>query len=66
MCVKAENRMVTLKNRMLLKNVLENAGFKNYPQEWWHYSYGDKMWAAYSFKKKAFYGFIEPSSIGTE
>lgn len=63
------NKYITplqLKNRMLLKNVLENAGFKNYPREWWHYSYGDKMWAAYSFKKKAFYGFIEPSSIGTE
>lgn len=25
-------------NRMLLENVLEDAGFTNYPNEWWHYT----------------------------
>lgn len=25
-------------NRMLLKNTLEEAGFKNLPEEWWHYT----------------------------
>lgn len=33
-------------------------GFVNYPAEWWHFSYGDKMWAAYSYKKYAFYDII--------
>lgn len=28
-----------LGNRMLLKSVLENAGFENYQKEWWHYSF---------------------------
>ena len=27
------------KTRMLLKGILEGAGFKNYPGEWWHFSY---------------------------
>lgn len=35
---------------------MEKAGFQNYPFEWWHYCYGDRMWAAYSGKKTCFYG----------
>ena len=27
------------KNRMLLKDLMESYGFKNFSQEWWHYSY---------------------------
>ena len=27
------------KNRMLLKNLMESRGFKNFFQEWWHYSF---------------------------
>ena len=27
------------KNRMLLKELMERRGFKNYSQEWWHYSF---------------------------
>ena len=27
------------KNRMLLKELMEGRGFKNFSQEWWHYSY---------------------------
>ena len=25
-------------NRMVLKKVMEENGFKNYPEEWWHYT----------------------------
>lgn len=46
------------KNREMLFNLMIEAGFVNYPLEWWHYSYGDQMWAAYSGKKKCFYGSI--------
>ena len=42
-------------NRMRLKKVMEDEGFVNYPAEWWHYSYGDKMWAAYRGKSCAIY-----------
>lgn len=27
-----------LKNRLLLKGIMEEAGFKNYAKEWWHYT----------------------------
>lgn len=43
-------------NRTILKNAMEKAGFKNYPHEWWHFCYGDRMWSAYSKKKECFYG----------
>jgi D-alanyl-D-alanine dipeptidase len=30
---------VILKNRQMLKRVMERQGFVNYEKEWWHYSY---------------------------
>jgi D-alanyl-D-alanine dipeptidase len=30
---------IILKNRLLLKKVMERQGFANYDKEWWHYSY---------------------------
>ncbi|MCX7594935.1 MAG: D-alanyl-D-alanine dipeptidase [Fischerella sp.] len=32
-------------NRLLLCDVMEKAGFKRNPREWWHFSLGDQMWA---------------------
>ncbi|PCI19579.1 dipeptidase [Candidatus Wolfebacteria bacterium] len=43
------------KNRKILLDVMEQAGFINYPGEWWHYSYGDRMWAAYTGSDTCFY-----------
>ena len=48
------------KNRRYMCEKLEKLGFNNFPAEWWHYSYGDKMWAAYKNKKTCMYGYIEP------
>ncbi|GAB1540502.1 M15 family metallopeptidase [Scytonema sp. NUACC21] len=31
--------------RQLLCSVMEKAGFKRNPREWWHFSLGDQMWA---------------------
>lgn len=45
-------------NRMVLLKAMQYAGFVNYPAEWWHFCYGDKMWAAYSKKKTALYGIV--------
>ena len=47
------------RNRFILYNAMTQAGFVNYPLEWWHFCYGDKMYAAYKFEKKAFYGKTE-------
>ena len=46
-------------NRNMLVFAMKKAGFINYPAEWWHWCYGDKMWAAYSRKKFAIYGIIK-------
>lgn len=32
-------------NRQLLNRVMTNAGFHRHPNEWWHFSLGDQMWA---------------------
>ena len=42
-------------NRIVLLKAMQSAGFVNYPAEWWHFAYGDKMWAAYSNKRVAIY-----------
>ena len=46
-------------NRTLLRESMEKEGFIWYPGEWWHYCYGDRMWAVYTNKKECFYGSIE-------
>lgn len=43
------------KNRRLLRNVMMQAGFAPYDGEWWHFSYGDREWAAYYKKTHALY-----------
>ena len=43
------------KRRKLLRNVMHKEGFANYPGEWWHFSYGDQLWAAYRYKRHAIY-----------
>ena len=47
------------RNRFILYNAMTQADFVNYPLEWWHFCYGDKMYAAYKFEKQAFYGKAE-------
>lgn len=52
-------------HRNLLSQAMEEAGFINYPTEYWHWSYGDKYWAYLSGQKKAIYGLKEkePSDL---
>jgi zinc D-Ala-D-Ala dipeptidase len=47
-------------NRRLLFWLMTEGGFSNHPNEWWHYSYGDQMWAAKSGAPAALYGLAEP------
>lgn len=35
-------------NRRRLAAALEAEGFVNYPEEWWHFSHGDRLWAQIS------------------
>jgi len=43
-------------HRDLLARVLTRVGLVNYPTEWWHWSYGDRYWAATSGAPHALYG----------
>ncbi len=47
------------KNRKILREVMEKVGFVWYPGEWWHYCYGDRMWAVYTGQSECFYGPIQ-------
>ena len=43
------------RNRAILKNALEKVGMINYPSEWWHYSFGDRLWARLTGSKLAIF-----------
>jgi len=60
--VHTENDLITdehRNNRKILYEAMIKAGFANYPLEWWHYSYGDRMWAAYTGRSECIYGRID-------
>ncbi len=43
-------------NRKILRGLMETQDFVWYPGEWWHYSWGDRMWAIYKKKSECMYG----------
>lgn len=45
-----------VRNRKILRDTMTSAGFVYYPGEWWHYCYGDRMWAVYTGRSECFYG----------
>lgn len=46
-------------NRKILRDAMESEDFVWYPNEWWHYCWGDRMWAVYSNQNECFYGPID-------
>lgn len=46
-------------NRQLLRNMMVDQGFTPFDGEWWHFSYGDKEWAAANDKEYAVYDQIK-------
>lgn len=46
---------ITERRRLLCK-AMRKEGFANYPAEWWHFAYGDQLWAAYRHRRHAIYG----------
>lgn len=32
-------------HRIILSEVMQSAGFRQHPNEWWHFSLGDQLWA---------------------
>ena len=48
--------------RVLLRKVMNKAGFMQHPNEWWHFSFGDQMWAWGKNLKEAIYGAYDDES----
>jgi D-alanyl-D-alanine dipeptidase len=60
--LKAEQK-VALKNRRILYHAMTEAGFTNFPNEWWHFNYGNQPWACrqpLEEPEPAFYGPARP------
>jgi D-alanyl-D-alanine dipeptidase len=49
-------------NRVNLANVMFAAGFVPFWGEWWHFSYGDREWAAFTGRKAALYDAVSLSA----
>ncbi len=47
-------------NRVFLSEVMNAAGFSNYEEEWWHWSYGDSGWALRTNRETAIFGRTQP------
>lgn len=43
-------------NRRLLREAMINAGFRHDDDEWWHYDYGNQIWAKFLNQPHALYG----------
>jgi len=46
-------------NRDILISTLAKHGLANYPDEWWHFSYGDRLWAEVTGRTQAFFAPID-------
>ena len=56
--IKNEDAIIWNYRRNLLKEVMVKYEFVQHPNEWWHFSYGDQLWAWKNKKPYAFYGKI--------
>lgn len=47
------------RQRCLLRDAMAGAGFSQHPNEWWHFSYGDQLWAWRRSFPRALYGRVD-------
>ena len=52
----SEESKIWNERRNLLKQIMLKFEFVQHPNEWWHFSYGDQLWAWINQNKKAIYG----------
>lgn len=62
---RSEKELLYHSNRQLLLSIMEEAGFHRLPSEWWHFSYGDQLWAVLEslrtgIEQNALFGRVEP------
>ena len=56
--IKSEEAIIWNDRRNLLKEIMVKYEFVQHPNEWWHFSYGDQLWAWKNKKPNALYGKI--------
>ena len=56
--IKNEEAIIWNSRRNLLREIMTKFGFAQHPNEWWHFSYGDQLWAWKNKKVNAIYGKI--------
>jgi len=56
--MKNEGAIIWNSRRNLLREIMTKFGFAQHPNEWWHFSYGDQLWAWKNRKANALYGKI--------
>ena len=49
--------------RQLLASVMGTAGFVQHPNEWWHFSHGDQMWAWQADADQAIYAGVPSKAL---
>ncbi len=52
------------RRRLLLAAVMGEAGFAQHPNEWWHFSHGDQLWAWRRGQLRALYGRVDGEADG--
>lgn len=52
-----------IEHRRTLYRAMTRAGFTNLPSEWWHYDFGNQLWAWYGGHGRAHYGHTYPESL---
>jgi len=56
--IKNKEAIIWNNRRNLLREIMTKFGFAQHPNEWWHFSYGDQLWAWKNKKANALYGKI--------
>ena len=46
-------------NRRMLYNIMIEAGFTNFPSEWWHFDYGDEKWGQFTNNVPFYAGILD-------
>ncbi|WP_353669355.1 M15 family metallopeptidase [Marinomonas sp. THO17] len=58
-----KSTQVAIQNRRMLFHAMTQAGFTNLPSEWWHYDFGNQLWAINKGERHALYGVTSITSI---
>lgn len=61
--ISREKALAIIKNRRLLYDTMTSVGFTNLSSEWWHYDFGDKLWASITGNITLYSGFFSKEEI---